>query len=309
MTRVLVTGGGGFIGAHVVRRLVATGAEVGVVVRAGSDLRRLEPVIAQVRVLQAELADPASVRAAVLAFRPERCIHLAWYAEPGKYLHAQENLAAVQSGLALLQTLIHAGCAQVVMAGTCAECDVRQQPLREDGPTDPGTLYAAAKLSLMLMARELARRAGVPLAWGRIFYLYGPEEDPRRAVPALITALQAGREFPATAGTQVRDYLHVDDVAAAFVALADGSAAGAFHIASGAGVAMRALMETAGRLAGRPELIRFGARAQNDWDPPAIVGDAARLRALGWAPRIALEDGLRETVAWWRGREPAGRPR
>jgi nucleoside-diphosphate-sugar epimerase len=272
-------------------------------VRAGSDLRRLKPVAAQVRLLQADLADRDRVHSAVRDFKPKRCIHLAWYAEPGKYLHAPENLTSHANSLALLQDLIANGCAQVVMAGTCAECDVRQQPLREDGPTDPGTLYAAAKHSLYLMAREMARRASINLAWGRIFYLYGQDEDERRAIPALITALLAGREFPATAGTQVRDYLHVHDVAAAFVALADGAANGIYHIAAGEGTTMRILMEQIGRLVGRPELIRFGVRPQNDWDPPEVVGENGRMRSTGWSPRIGLDNGLRTTVAWWQEQE------
>jgi nucleoside-diphosphate-sugar epimerase len=305
--RVLVTGAAGFIGSHVVRELLDANCDVAIVVRPGNPLLRLSDVADRLTVVACDLADAATLRATLAAWRPDACIHLAWYAEPGKYLTAPDNVPALMASLALLDELIHAGCGSVVMTGTCAEYDTDVGYLREGGPTRPLTLYAASKLSLCLMAEQIASAAGIDLAWARLFYLYGPHEDERRLVPALIGALSRGEEFPATAGAQVRDYLHVEDVATALVALARRRVSGTVNVSSGVPVTMRQVMETIGEIAGGGELIRFGAVAYRDWDPPFICGDNRRLReTTDWQPRYpTLRAGLCQTVDWWKARQAA----
>jgi nucleoside-diphosphate-sugar epimerase len=262
-------------------------------------LRRLRAVRDELCVLEGDLADIAALRSALRESRPACCIHCAWYAEPGRYLHASENIQCLSESLALLRELIAVGCRQVIMVGSCAEYETDAGFLQEDGATRPVTLYGAAKLALGLVGAQLAQQAAINFAWARLFYLYGPEEDERRLVPALIKALSHGQPFPATPGEQVRDYLHVADVASALLTLANHNGTGTYNIASGLPVTVRQLAETVGELVGRPQLIRFGAVPYRDWEPPFICGDSRRLRALGWSPRT-LRVGLEQTVEWWR---------
>jgi nucleoside-diphosphate-sugar epimerase len=303
--RVLVTGGAGFIGSHVARVLLAAGREVAVVVRPGSSLWRLEDVVDRLSVIGCDLGEPETLRPALESWRPEACIHLAWYAEPGKYLTATENVPALTSSLRLLDELIRVDCGQIVMTGTCAEYDTDQGYLREDSPTRPTTLYAATKLSLNLIASQIATSAGVNLAWARLFFLYGPYEDERRLVPALIRALLRGEPFPATAGEQVRDYLHVSDMASALCALAERRVSGSVNVCSGTPVTMRQLMETVAAVVGNGDLIQYGTIPYRHWDPRFICGDNLRLREDAcWTPRYStLRAGLEQTVAWWRARD------
>ena len=297
--RVLVTGASGFIGARVARALVAHGHEVTAVFLPQDRLDRLKGL--SVSLSPCDLQDEKEIQNLVNNKKPEGCIHLAWYAVPGLYLHSEENLQSLSASTALMQRLLAAGCRNIVMAGTCAEYDTEAAPLlREDGPTKPATLYAACKLAMCLVGQQLAAKAEARFAWGRIFYPYGPGEDPRRAIPALIRKLLNGETFDATAGEQVRDYIHVDDIASAFVQLLEGKAQGVFNISSAAPLSMKAIFQTVADAMGKPDAIRFGAVPYRGWEPPRICGDNARLRALGWTPRFDLEAGMRDAIAWWR---------
>jgi nucleoside-diphosphate-sugar epimerase len=298
--RILVTGAEGIIGSHVARALLRSGHEVIALVRPATPIDRLGDVADRLTVVRGSLENDGLVEALRRA-QPEGCIHLAWYAQPGTYLEAPENVACLHASLRLLESLATAGCRHVVMAGTCAEYDTDLGYLREDGPTAPRTIYAASKLALSLVAAARAAQLGIGFAWARLFYLYGPHEDPRRLVPSLITALLDGKPFDASPGGQVRDFLHVADVAAAFTALAEGGAQGIFNVCSGEPITMRQLMSLVGDIVGRGDLLRFGAVPYRAWDPAFICGDNRRLRTqTGWVPRHPLPQGLAATVEWWK---------
>jgi nucleoside-diphosphate-sugar epimerase len=299
---VLVTGAAGFIGSRLVRSLLDSNQEVAALVLPGDPRHRLADVAAKIQIVETDLRDRDSVARQLDRLRPEACLHLAWYVEPGKYLDSIENLACLQSGLSLLEELARVGCKHLVGVGTCFEYDIGPKPLREDSPTKPATLYAACKLALYLVAAQRAAQLGVGFAWARLFYLYGPYEDQRRLIPAAINALLGGREFDTTPGDQVRDYMHVDDVASGISALSLHKLDGPFNVCSGEPVTIAGLMQTLGDLMGRPELIRVGAFPYREWDPKYVCGDSHRLQTkAGWTPRHTLRDGLAGTIEWWKG--------
>lgn len=299
--RIFVTGATGFIGSRVTRQLLEGGHEVAALLRPGSRSTRLVDISSRLDRITGDLSRlDGRVGAEIAAWRPDACIHLAWYAEPGKYLDATENLPALSGSLRLIEMLMECGCPHFVGAGTCAEYAECHKPVVEMDRTDPQTLYAACKLALCLTGQQLARLGKLRFAWGRVFHLYGPGEDARRAVPALIRALLRGEEFDATGGEQVRDYLHVDDVAAAFVTMAVRGVSGVYNIASGDPVTMRHLMQAVGSAMAREHLIRFGAVPYRKWEPMFIAGNADRLRSLGWKPARGLHEGLASAIGYWR---------
>jgi nucleoside-diphosphate-sugar epimerase len=297
--RVLVTGASGFVGRRALAPLAARGLEVHAVGRgAGAPAGAPEGVAWH----SADLLDARARRTLVERVGASHLLHLAWYAEPGAFWSARENARWVGATVGLVDEFAAAGGARAVLAGTCAEYDwSAPQPLREDAALGPSTYYGVCKDATRRVAEGLAGRAGLSFAWGRIFFLYGPREDERRLVASVARALVAGERAPTSAGTQVRDFLHVDDVAAAFAALLHSDVAGAVNIASGAGTTVRRIVEGLARASGRPELLDVGALAQRPGDPDAIVADVTRLRdAVGFRPAFSLQEGLEETVAWWR---------
>jgi nucleoside-diphosphate-sugar epimerase len=301
VTRVLVTGASGFIGRHALVPLIEAGYEVHAV------STRPPPAEAPSNVTWHQsdlLADPGGVVARVA---PERLLHLAWYAEHGRFWAAPENIRWVEATLALVRSFAAAGGTRALLAGSCAEyewglpgpCVEGRTPLR------PATLYGSAKHATREVVEAAAGLLGIAAAWGRIFFLYGPGEDPRRLVASVARALVNGERAPTSTGTQRRDFLHVADVGAAFAALVESEVLGAVNVASGEGRPLREVIEAIGREAGRPELLDIGALPSPAGDPDELVADVTRLREeVGFRPRIALAEGLAETVAWWRDQPP-----
>lgn len=299
--RILVTGAAGWIGAQVVRNLVEGGHDVLGMVRPTRALRQEHrSPLPSMQLLSADLRSPGGWTDAVRRFAPQSCVHCAWHVAPADYLVAHDNIDCIADGLKLLDVLASVGCRRAVYVGTCAEYDAKAGYHREDGPTRPGTLYGAAKLTLSVAAASAARDAGIEFVWARLFSLYGPRENPQRPLPRLIEALLDGRRFAASNGLQVRDYLHVDDCAAGLCALALQGAPGEYNVCSGLPVQLRVLMETVETIVGRSGLIAFGEVNRRAWDPSFICGDPSKLiRETGWSSKLPLFNGLQSTVAWW----------
>lgn len=295
--RVLLTGAGGFIGAQVARALLASGAEVHAVVRDRSRAPRLAAIEKELTIHEADLVDRAAAARVIDAGKPEICVHGAWYAVPGKYLDAPENLTHVAASLDLVQRLVHAGCTRIVGLGTCFEYDTSLGvPLVESSPTKPRFLYAASKLALHDVLRAYAPIAKVGFAWCRIFYQYGPMEPRERLVPHVVDRLVDGGVAETTEGGQIRDFLHVADVGAAIAAVALSDLEGAVNIGSGVAVTVRELVGTIARLCDAEDRVRFGAMPYRPNDPMHVCADVTRLASVGFRPRFDLERGLADTL-------------
>lgn len=293
--RILITGGAGFVGAALTRLALAHGADVALLVRPTTDLWRLTDVLPHIYLIHGDLGAVDSYRAAIQAYQPEVCFHLAWVTEPGKYLQSPLNAAFMLQTIDLVRLLGEAGCRQIIATGTCFEYDLSTGVLSEDSPLTYSSPYASAKNFTAQLGESEAARWGMSFAWGRLFYMYGKGDHPKRLIPALIESLRAGKPFETTDGMQQVDYLSVMDVAAGLWALQGQT--GAFNICSGEAVAVADVISLVGALMGRGELIRLGALARPAHIPMLVMGSRDKITAAtGWTPQTALTDGLRALV-------------
>jgi nucleoside-diphosphate-sugar epimerase len=294
--RLLITGARGFVGRHVVAAAVEAGFEVHGAARAIPCGDEVGAVHWHVADLLAE-GVPAQVVAEV---RPTHLLHAAWETTHGSYWASPDNVLWIAVTARLAHAFASAGGCRFVLVGTCAEYDWSQGVMVESlTPAHPHTLYGACKLAAHDMLQALASSAGFTAVTGRIFSAYGPHENARRLIPYVSRTLAAGETALLSSGRQIRDFLHVDDVARAFVTLLEGTVTGAVNIGMGEPVRLSEITGILEAASGTRDQVRIGARPDRADDVPVIVPDTRRLRALGWKPRTSLEQGLAETYAWW----------
>lgn len=289
MKRVLVTGASGFIGRRCLPLLEARGFEVHAVSSQGARGAAWH---------RCNLLDASECEALLERARPSHLLHLAWVSQPGLFWTSPANFDWLAAGTRLVQRFYDLGGARAVGVGSCAEYVVSDRPCLEDATAiAPRTAYGEAKAAMSDAIRRASRGRGI-WAWARLFHPYGPGEPPSRFIPALIDGLLRRERVACTEGRQVRDFVNVEDAAAACVALVDSDVAGAYNVGSGEGRSLREMAQLIVGELGHGELLRFGERPSPAHDPAYVVADIRKLRdAVGWSPRITLQEGIRRSIA------------
>lgn len=284
MRRVVVTGGTGFIGRHLVRSLVRDGIEVHVPTRAVSARR---PELPPATHLHAFANPSVEVADLLEQVRPDTVFHLATYFVAQ---HRPHELAAMidsnvtfgtvvaQSATDLGATLVHTSSAWQHFGGAAY---------------DPVSLYAATKQALVDVIAYYELVAGLDARDVCLFDTYGPDDDRRKLVDALLRSAATGAPLSMSSGRQLVDLTHVDDVVAALrTAATSGRPGGRYGARSGAPRTVRDLVDVVRAITGRDLDVTWDARPDRpremvtDWQMP--------FDEYGWAPQVALVDGLRD---------------
>jgi UDP-glucose 4-epimerase len=303
--KVLVTGGAGFIGSHLVRRLLAEGAEVAVQVKYNAviDNIRLAPIWRDIRVIEADLRNPDSLQQ-IGKLAPEILYHLAAYNHVGdSFLHVAE--AVDSNGMGSVNVLeAYEGYERFVYVSTSEVYGFQTQvPFHEDATPAPLSPYAIGKYAGELYARLKSRSFDRPIVMIRPFNVYGPYQSARAVVAEMIIKCLRGRELVTTTATQTRDFNFVDNLVDAF--LLAGSVEGiegqTFNVGSGQELSIRDLVHKIRDTSGSSSTIRIGGLADRDGEIMRMCADNTRAREiLGWSPDVDLETGLRRTIDWYR---------
>lgn len=309
MTQVLVTGGAGFIGSHLVRGLLDRGDRVRVLdnLSTGSKVNLTD---LDVEFIEGDIRNVAAVQESIKGVAT--IFHLAAFISvPG----SMENpLTCYEANLnGSLNVLLHAskaGVRRVVLASSAAVYGESENPVAENHPLNPQSPYAASKLAMEQAAKLFSRSFSLETICLRYFNVYGPRQSPdspyAAAIPKFIQAMLAGE--PATIhgdGRQTRDFVYVRDVVEAMLRAADGASVAdrVFNIAGGKSVPIIELVEILQRFFPENPNPVFGPPRQGDLrfsEADILLAE----RALGYRPRIDLQEGLGITVEWFRsGRE------
>jgi UDP-glucose 4-epimerase len=334
MKRAFVTGASGFVGANLVRRLLRDGDEVHVLLRSEQNFWRLDEIQDDLRTHFADLRDSDQLRRLVGEVKPEWIFHLAAY---GAYSWQTDLPAMIETNIVGTINLINACLTTsfevLVNAGSSSEYGFKDHAPPETEFLEPNSHYAITKASATLFCRSIARarnvtqfssgRGGSPEPPGRLrsiaptshmnnvriptlrlYSVYGPYEEPRRLIPALIVHGSHG-QLPKLANPEVaRDYVYIDDVTEAFVSAAklQTSDPGAvFNVGTGTQRSLRDVVAIARRLMDISIDPLWGSMPNRHWDTEVWVADNTKIRQeLQWQPRFRLEEGFRKTVEWFR---------
>ncbi len=304
MARVMITGSTGYIGSHLLDAFLDAGHEVHALVRSSSGARER---LSRARAVALHACDDGfeSVRRAVADSRPDCVFHLA-----SLFLasHAPEQVdplleSNVRLGAFLLEAMAREGCRCLVNAGTSWQH-------YNDAAYDPVCLYAATKQAFEDIARYYEEVAGLRAVHLHLTDTYGPNDPRRKVLPLLIDALRKHEHLEMSPGEQQIDFVHVDDVATAFlramdVVRADDPRTGVFSVSSRSPVTLRSVVELLEELSGQKIDVRWGGRP---YRPREVMRPWSRGEWLpGWRPRVTLRDGLAQLLRQSEGAAAEGR--
>ncbi len=314
--RVLVSGGAGYIGSHLVRALVRARHEVVVVDDLSTGRREVVP--REVPFVRADVRDREAVRAAMRDHRVDAVAHFASRVQVGESVtHPRLYYGDLAASLSLLDVAVDEGVRRFVFPSSAAVYGVPDAlPIPEHHPTRPLSPYGATKLAFETALASYAAAYGLSYVALRYFNACGADpglaerHDPEtHLIPLVLDAAMGARpsvtilgdDYPTSDGTCVRDYVHVSDLAQAHLAaldyLARGGASRAFNLGTGRGCSVREVIAAVERVTGEPVPVVVGERRPGD--PPRLVADpSAATAALGWAPsRSTLGEMVRDAFA------------
>jgi nucleoside-diphosphate-sugar epimerase len=309
VTRVIVTGAAGFVGANVARRLLADGFEPFLLTLPSSDCWRLEGLNGAAPLVTVDLADKAGVVKVVHEIKPDWVLHLAahggysWQTEAGSILRA--NVVGTAN---LLAACRHSGVGTFVNTGSSSEYGLKDHPPREDEGVEPNSIYAAAKAAATMLCEQAAAGDGMNVSTLRLYSTYGPWEDPNRLIPALAVEGLRGRFPPLVAPATARDFVWVGDVVEAYLAAAGTThtePGAIYNVGTGVQTTVGEAADVAREVLGIRSSPEWGSMAARSWDTDCWVADSGKIRReLGWRPTRTFREGFEELTTWFRERPP-----
>lgn len=296
MRRLLLSGASGFLGRNCLDALAGSDWEVH-----AADRRPVTGFSGQVTTYEIDILDQREVSELMAEVRPSHLLHLAWTGARPVY-RSLENFRWVRGSLRLFEEFASAGGVRVVALGSGAEYEWGDEDCFEGKtPLDGSTVYGVCKSALYRLFEALCRETGLSGAWPRPFFLYGPYENSERFVSSVISALLLGEPARCTHGRQIRDFLYSRDLAGALVHLLSDGFEGAVNVASGRGVSLAEIAQLIALKVGGENLLELGALPAPENEAPRVVASIRRLESeVGWRPAHDLDQGLGETIDWWR---------
>ncbi len=316
--RVLVTGAGGFIGSHLAERLVARGARVRSFVHYNALGTRgwldQAPHAAEMDVVAGDITDSESVRHAVNEM--DTVFHLAAliaipysYRAPASYVRTN-----VEGTLNVMQSAREHGVRRVLHTSTSEVYGTaRYVPIDEAHPLQGQSPYSASKIGADKIAESFYCSFEVPVVTVRPFNTFGPRQSARAVIPTIITQCLAGKTVKLGNLTPTRDMNHVSNTVDGFLCAAEADAAvgQVFNLGSGREITIGDLAALVAKLCGAELKLEVDAqrlRPEKSEVERLLANNANALRVLGWTPRVSLEEGLVETIAWLREHQGRYRP-
>lgn len=267
----LITGANGFVGKHIVKKLVDSGYHVKAVVRTGADISSFKSInitIIESKDIYGESEDWWRSALSGVNF----VIHGAWYVNPSDYLTSTKNIDALFGTVKIAKISSELNIKKFIGIGTCFEYQESSEDLTINSPLDPKTLYAATKASAFYILRNLFEGTPTEFLWCRLFYLYGEGEKQQRLVPYINTNLADDRYVVLNSANHIKDYMDVECAANDIVIASLGETTGAINICSGVGISIYELAKSIAEKLNKLHLIKISSSEEKIGNLQRMVG-------------------------------------
>lgn len=285
--KIIATGVSGLIGSQILEPLNEMGYDV-------YALSRSEIASDTAKYIKCDIFNEQEIASVFNSVKPEYLIHLAWFTGEN-YLHSNINFDYINASMNLLKYFKQNGGTRAVFAGTCFEYDLSDAScLKEDSKLNPTTVYAKCKCILNELASLYCQSNDLAFSWGRIFYVFGKNENEKRLVGSLIRHLENDKEITIGSGKLLRDYMYTRDIACGFTNVLESDIVGDINICNGKGVLISDLVLAFAKQLNKEHLVRFEDNIGNQ--PPVIIGDNSKLKSIGFEPKFSLEEAINDIL-------------
>ncbi|KUP04703.1 CDP-abequose synthase [Bacillus coahuilensis p1.1.43] len=303
--KVFVTGGFGFIGSHLVRRLLLEeGANVALLARRTTPQWRLKELITEVEVHYGDLCNRETLTEILHEVRPDFVFHLAAYG-----LHPSQNneIEAIQTNiigtLNILSAAKEAGCKRVINLGSSSEYGDHQAPLSEERVLKPLDLYGSTKAAGTIIAHQIAFTSNIDIITFRPFNVFGEMEDANRLFGYIIRSILENREVKLTSCVQRRDYCYISNLIDCIIIGAKNRIVKneIFNIGYGREYPIKYFVEEIFSHFSTNLKPHYGAIPQRENERLSPIPEITKAKVLlGWEPKVSLEEGLEKTIKWYK---------
>lgn len=303
---ILVTGGGGFIGSHLVRRLVQNGQTVHLLVKEHTDLARIRDLAPSLSLHVGDICDLPGIMKIVADVRPSGVYHLAASNIQSGVTRGDEDVIRtnVLGTVNLLTAMRPMPYQFFVGSGSFLEYGVKDHPVKETDLPEPREVYSISKLSATLAVQAEGLSAGKPAVALRTFTPYGPSLQRGRLVYELIAKALRGEEIFLTRPTVTRDFIFVEDLVDLYLecmTVAGRHAGGIYNAGSGSATTLEAIADLVLKKTNSKSTIRWGAFQNVSYDSDRWQADMERtFSAFSWRPAHSLEAGIEKTIHWFQ---------
>lgn len=300
---ILITGGLGFLGSHLIKRLLSYNANIFVL---NKDLTtwRLKDEMNKFTLFHADITDESQVNDCVNIAKPQYVFHMAAYGvnSSNKDYVTAANVN-IMGALTLLNCLRNVACEKFINVGSSAEYGNKDEIITEDMMLEPVSIYGSTKASATIISHQVAKESGINIVTLRPFNIFGEGEERHKFFCDVIVTLLEGRDVDLTLCEQYRDYCYVGNIIDAFLLSAQDSRLEneVFNLGGGTSHQLRYYVDLIFKYMDTERKPNYGAlpyRQNEIWNPrPGIYKIKEK---LGWEPKVSLEEGLKRTVEWFK---------
>ena len=305
MTRSIITGASGFVGANLARRLLGEGHEVHFLLRPEYAPWRIEDLRKDVLIYEVDLLDAERLDQTLRMIRPEVIFHLAAYGAQASQTDIRHMIQTNIAGTAnLVGAALKVGFESFVNTGTSSEYGFKSYAPSEDKLIEPNSDYAVTKASATLFCQYVAHKHKVNISTLRLYSVYGPYEEPTRLIPELILHGQSGTLPPLANPTVAHDFVYIDDVCDAYLLAAGrpGARLGEiYNVGTGTQTSLREVVEIAREVMAIPAQPRWDSMPERLSDTEIWIANPRKIQVeLGWFPQHTFEQGFSRTIKWFQ---------